>query len=316
MKEIVFLNMKKIINYLFLTFFLSGNYAQEDDTLIYYSIQLEGFTVHSSNEFDAKRFMNQVMNDSSFYQAFKNLRYYNHIANGRIWVFNKKNDEKAYEYITADQHRKDNLMWQVQNVLESEGKMRNRKGELKFVTASMYYDLFFPSDTIPVSDQITNIHNEQVGDSKFDEYKHQLKIMMFNPGEDVDGVPIVGKKMSIFDEDMVPYYDYKVSEVNFHGKPCYLFSVIAKPEFSKSKTVIKTLYTYFDKENMDVLQREYFMEYSSVLFQFKVKIFVENEQKDNLLVPKEIKYNGWWDVPFKTTETLKFHITTSDWFKF
>jgi len=305
---------KLIISIVLILQFVFAN-SQEDESLIYYSIELEGFTVHSSNEFDSKRFMKQVMDDSSFYQSFKNLRYYNHFSNGKIWVYNKKNYEKAYEYISVKQKREKNMMWQNQTVEESEGKMRNRKGELKFVTASMYYDLFFPSDTVYVNKKITNVHNEPVGDSKFDQYKHQLKLMMFNPGEDVAGVPIVGKKMSIFDEDMVPFYNYKVIESNFQDKPCYLFSVVAKPEFKKSKTVIKSLYTYFDKTNMDVLQREYYMEYSSLLFQFKVKIFVKNIQIGDKLVPKEIKYNGWWDVPFKTTETLKFWITTSNWFK-
>ena len=293
--------------------FLVQVFWTQDDSLLFESIQLKGFTVHSLNSFDSKRFMNQVMQDSSFYQAFKNLRFYNHHSIGKIWVYNKKHNEKAFEYIEVDQKKTGGLMFQEKNVIETQGKLRNRKGELRFVTASMYYDLFFPEDTVYVNPEITNIHDEPYGNSKFAEYKHQLKLMMFNPGEDIKGVPIVGKKMSIFDEDMLKFYDYKVSEAIFQHRDCYLFTVQAKPEFSKSKTVVKTLFTYFDKKTMNVLQREYYMEYSSFLFQFKVKISVENRLQNSYLLPYEIKYNGWWDVPFKTTETLKFHIINSHW---
>ena len=135
--------------------------------------------------------------------------------------------------------------------------------------------------------------------------------MMFNPGEDISGVPIVGKKMSIFDNDMVEFYDYKVSIITFNGIECYQFSCIAKPECKENKTVIKYLATVFHKENMAVLNRQYLMRYKSILFQFDVKINVKNEISNGIITPLSISYTGYWDIPFKTQEKIAFTITNS-----
>lgn len=291
--------------------FISSVICSQEDEKIYNSIQLDTLTIFAQNEFDTKTFIQRIKDDTTFYQAFKNLRYYPHKALGDLWVYNKREKEKATEKISVTQYLDESYMWQDRKTISSSGKLRTKKGKYRFTTAEIYYDIFFPLDTIPVSTEIPNVKEESAGKSKKSKYIHDLKLMMFNPGEDISGVPIVGKKMSIFDNDMVEYYDYKVSIINFHGMECYQFSCIAKPEYKEHKTVIKYLTTVFNKENMAVLNRQYSMRYKSILFQFDVKINVRNEMVNGIITPLSISYTGYWDIPFKTQEKIAFTIINS-----
>ena len=300
----------KIAVLISLSFISSFLFSQEDEK-IYNSIQLDTLTIFAQNEFDTKTFIQRIKDDTTFYQAFKNLRYYPHKAMGDLWVYNKREKEKATEKISVTQHLAEPYMWQDRKTISSSGKLRTKKGKYRFTTAEIYYDIFFPSDTIPVSTEIPNVKEESIGKSKKSKYIHDLKLMMFNPGEDISGVPIVGKKMSIFDNDMIEFYDYKVSIINFNGMECYQFSCIAKPERKEYKTVIKYLTTVFNKETMAVLNRQYSMRYKSILFQFDVKIDVKNEMKNGIIIPLSISYTGYWDIPFKTQEKIAFTITNS-----
>ena len=285
-------------------------FSQEDEK-IYNSIELDTLTIFAQNEFDTKVFIQIIKDDTTFYQAFKNLRYYPHKALGDLWVYNKREKEKAIEKISVTQHLDKPYMWQDRKTIYSSGKLRTKKGKYRFTTAEIYYDIFFPSDTILVATEISTLKEESVRNNKKSKYIHDLKLMLFNPGEDISGVPIVGKKMSIFDNDMIEYYDYKVSIINFNGTECYQFSCVAKPEHKEYKTVIKYLTTVFEKETMAVLNRQYSMQYKSILFQFDVKINVRNEMANGIIIPLSISYTGYWDIPFKTQEKIAFTITNS-----
>jgi hypothetical protein len=302
----------KIVVLISFSFISSFLFAQEKEK-IYNSIQLDTLTIFAENEFDIKTFIHRIKDDTTFYQAFINLRYYPHKALGNLWVYNRREKEKAAEKISVIQHLNKSYMWQDRKTISSSGKLRTKKGKYRFTTAEIYYDIFFPSDTIPVSTDISNVKEESVEKSKKSKYIHDLKLMMFNPGEDISGVPIVGKKMSIFDNDMVQYYDYKVSIITFNGMECYQFACVAKPEYKKYKTVIKYLTTVFHKETMMVLNRQYSMRYKSILFQFDVKINVRNEISNGIITPLSISYTGYWDIPFKTQEKIAFTIVNSDY---
>lgn len=59
----------------------------------------------------------------------------------------------------------------------------------------------------------------------------KLKKLVFNPGAEIDGVPlIVGKRLAIFDDEMVPDYDYKIAAASMYNDSisCYVFSCIEK----------------------------------------------------------------------------------------
>ena len=300
----------KIAALISLSFISSFIFSQEDEK-IYNSIELDTLTIFAQNEFDTKVFIQRIKDDTTFYQAFKNLRYYPHKALGNLWVYNKKEKEKAAEKISVTQHLDKSLMWQDRRTISSLGRLRRKKGKYGCTTAEMYYNTVFPSDTIPVSTLMTKVKEEPVGNSKKSKYKHDLKLMMFNPGEDISGVPIVGKKMSLFDNDMVEYYHYKVSIITYNGIECYQFSCLAKPEYKEHKTVTKYLVTVFNKETMAVLNRQYSMRYKSILFQFDVTINVRNEVENGIIHPLSISYTGYWNIPFKTQETIAFTIMNS-----
>lgn len=302
----------KITLLILISFISSFIFSQEGDK-VFESIKLDTLTILARSEFDAKLFIQRIKEDTTFYQAFKNLRFYPHHANGNLWVYNKREKEKASEQLDVMQYLDNLLMWQDHKIVSSSGKLRTKKGKYRFTTAEIYYNTFFPKDTMTVSTTITKIKDESIGNSKRARYKHNLKLLIFNPGEKISGIPIIGKKMSIFDDEMVEYYDYKVSIISYNGIKCYQFSCIAKPEYKEKKTVIKHLVTVFNKETMAVLNREYSMRYNSILFQFEVNIKVTNKLENGIIYPVLINYSGYWDIPFKTQEAIAFTIKNSDY---
>lgn len=273
-------------------------------------IVLDSVMISASNStFDTDAFIERVKNDTTFYKAFKNLRYYPHRVSGKAGVLRPSGMERATMQKVSQQFVNQQKMWMVEQSSSSTGKVIDRKGNHRYFTLQMFDEVFFPTDTVAVSSLIGNYSFEDEDDTRTEGHKNSLKVMMFNPGREVSGVPIVGKKMGIFEADMIPYYDYKLWEYNWQGEvPCVVFSCTAKSEFSKNKTVIKDLTSYFEKETMQVIAREYRVAYRSLLFDFDVRIVVENAVLDQVLVPMLIKYSGFWDIPLQKEERINFEV--------
>jgi hypothetical protein len=271
--------------------------------------------VASAGEFDEDDFMKKVVADTSFYKAFKNLRFFPHKTKGRLLVYNRKDGEKGFSTTAATQKKKGNRMWVEIDEEKTNGKIKNRKGEYKYLTAEMYDEVFFPKDTAEVSNVIgDSFKQEKQGGGKIERHKSEMMIMMFNPGTDVKGIPMIGKKMSIFDKDMIKYYDYKIWLYDYKDSiPCYAFTVKAKPEWRTNATVIKELTSYFDQETMQVLKREYHLEYKSMILEFNIKMDVENENRNGETIAKKVYYEGFWDLPAKKAENIVFALSFSDY---
>ncbi len=131
--------------------------------------------------------------------------------------------------------------------------------------------------------------------------------MIFQPGRKVE-VPLIGKKTAIFDEDMLKYYDFSITSKIYQNKwDCYVFKAAAKPKYRSGKTVIKYIETYFDKNNFQVVGRNYHLKYDG-LFDFDVKMKIELSKVKEKYVPTFIQYNGQWKIPTKRREVAKFTI--------
>ncbi len=284
--------------------FLQPAIAQE----VVKAVQLDSvIIVASKDSFEVADFVDRVRHDTSFYKAFKNLRYYPHQSEGSLVVYNKHEQEKGMLWRKAQQHRAGNKMWVVVAEEKTNGKIYGKKGRYKYYTAELFDQVFYPKDTAVVSTNIGQTFKQQVDkSSKAEKHKSELKVMMFNPGSKVSGVPVVGKKMAIFDDVMARYYHYYIWSGSYNARDCYVFGCEAKPEYSADKTVIKSLVSYFDIATMEVLYREYKMAYSSLLFEFDVTIKVEMKKVDGVLVPSFISYNGFWDVPMRKIEMVNF----------
>jgi len=286
--------------------------SQEDAT---HSI-LGEVVVSADNKFDVESFIHVVTKDSTFYQSFLNLKYYPHHFAGSMTVRNKKEVEKGTLKRTAIQtldegHR-------IVNVTEEEitGKLLNKKGEFNYLTAEMYDEVFFPKNPEKVGLSIESLEQAEEKGSKMDKYKSQVKKMMFNPGSEINSVPFIGHKMAIFSEEMVKYYDYHISSgYTKDSIYCYIFDVTAKPEFRQGATVIKHMKSYFDKESLNVMDREYQLQYKSPIMDFNIFMEVKNTFLAGHLIPKYVRYDGQWDIPFKKAEIIKFTIDNYNWKK-
>jgi len=287
--------------------------GQGEDAIVK-AVQLKEFIITAEDDLDAVDFMEKVISDSSFYQAFLNLKYYPHQMSSYLEVRNKGEKGKA----SLKRKAKQTLSKGMREVkIESEevkGKLYDRKGEHRYLTAEMYDEIFFPKNPEPTSLSISQMEQDEVKGSRMEEYKSQLKKMMFNPGQEISSVPFIGDRMDIFSAEMSPYYDYSVySAYNADSVWCFVFHVEAKPGMSKNKTVIKRMISFFDKEDMKVMNREYVIQNNTLLFDFNIWMKVDNVKRGSEVLPARIQYDGDWDIPFRSVENVKFDIRCSQY---
>ncbi len=303
----------QILVYLnFFLFVFGRTYAQSDVVKV---VKLDEFVVNAGLEnFDVADFIDQVKNDTTFYQAFLNLTYFPHQIQGAVVVFEKDETERGTMQRRAVQHLDDSENREVEITFEkTNGKIKNRKGEWKYLTAEMYDDVFFPTEKSKVSNRIGNLDQELVSGSSIEKHKAQLKRMMFNPGAEIENVPLIGDKMAIFDDEMVPYYNYNIFMATWQDTiPCIAFSCFAKAE-TEDETVIKDLTSYFHIDSREVIAREYRLAHETILFDFDIRMKVENIRQDGWLLPQKIWYSGYWDAVFKKPEIISFELENSEY---
>ncbi|MFT5227154.1 MAG: hypothetical protein ACI9EV_000280 [Urechidicola sp.] len=275
---------------------------------------MDEIIVSADNKFDVENFIEVVIHDSTFYQSFLNLKYYPHKFTGTMNVRNKKEKEKGTMYRTARQDL--NNEKRSVEILEEEisAKLMDKNGNFNYLTAEMYDEIFFPKYPEPVSTKMLSLSQNEKKGSKMEKYKSQVKKMMFNPGSAINSVPFIGDKLAIFSDEMVPYYDYHISSGYTEDSTyCYIFEVQSKAENKRNDTVIKFMKSYFDKESMNVMKREYRLMYKTVILDFDIYMDVKNTMLGNQLIPKYIRYDGQWDIPFKKAEVIKFTIDNYQW---
>ena len=273
-------------------------------------IYLDSLIVSATrNGFDVQDFIERVRADESFYQAFDNLRTLSYHSDNSIHFFDKKGRPKATYHAIIQQHS-DGRCRQMSFFEElSSGNFYKRKHKRKhrYYTAKMHSELFLTYGT--VCEPLSSSKNKPKGIQK---HITELKKLIFNPGEKAD-VPLIGKKTALFSDRMKGYYNYSISSEKYKGlTDCYVFTAEVKPEYlerKKDKTVIKYLKTYFSKDNLQIVARDYYLYYYGALFDFDVRMNVELTKFGALYVPEKIEYDGFWDIPARKPEIAKFTLT-------
>lgn len=294
----------KLLLFLALLSIALGSYAQD----IAKVVTLEGINIQAvEDDFDTESFIEKVKSDTTFYLAFKALNYYPAKYNGWLTAFKKGEVEKGHISRSAERFREDEWMWVDIDEEEIKGKIKKKNGEYKYLTAETWDEVFYPHEKRRVSMQISRDFDKEKGQSKAEKHRMEVKQMMFNPGNEVDGIPLIGKKMGIFDENMHAYYHYSVYSAYYQDSiQCLVFSAEALPDYRKGKTVIKSLSTYFHQETFQVMQREVFLSYYSFPIDFEIYIKVENQLVKEVLLPQKIYYKGFFDIPFMKKEEVEF----------
>lgn len=296
--------------------FFSNGYSQiinryNPDTIK--TITLDTVVNIKSHRLNVEDFINAVINDTSFYQSFRDMKKYTFVAENRIYTYDKKNKVEGRIYRKI-KHSNDGPYRMEFLAKQDTGKVYKKNGKYQLYTVEMFDYIFMNAYS---TDFVPNAKVDGKGGDTNEGYKQKLKTLIFAPGRPVKGVPFIGSKTEIFTANMRQYYDYKFySSTYLDSIPVYRFKVTMKPDLSswtKSGIMIKELTTIFDKRNFQILGRYVDMKYSNMLFDFDVQMNIEMSYFGEDKLPTKISYQGNWDIPFKKEERASFLILHKDY---
>ncbi len=268
------------------------------------------------NNLDVPAFINRVQDDTTFYKAFKNLRILGYTSLNDIRMLNKKGKTLATLQSRTRQSIANDCRTMQTFDEKVTGDIYDKPGEYNYYTAQMYASLFFTKGQVCGENNI--VGNEAFslkGKSGIEKHKEQLKMLFFNPGKKIPGIPLIGNKIALFDKNAAELYDYIIDVGEFRGEDCYIFKSIPKENLSsgeKDRIVINEMTTWFNMKTWEIVARNYDLSYDAGVYDFDVHIEVEMTRYKDLVVPRVLRYNGNWDVMFKKREIGIFTATLFD----
>jgi hypothetical protein len=277
------------------------------------AVTLDSVTVVAvSKGFSVEDFISMVQADTSFFQAFRNLRLNPWWSENDIEIYDRRGDVKAKYLSSIQQPIEMNgskyCRWNEKESEDIEGKFFNKKGEHLYYTSELFWYLFYTEGRV-CEEAKTKQEAELEGNEL---RKQQLKTLIFNPGAEIEGVPFIKKRMAIFHPKMVPLYDYSIQSLTYgDSMDCYVFTVSEKdslPSSKINKVVIKNLVTWFSKADFSIVSRQYELEYYSSVFDFSVIMDVKLRPLGDGLIVDDILYDGFWDIPFRKPERARFKV--------
>jgi len=296
---------------------LSMNLFAQDST---YIIDEKRFTLSEvvvRNNLDYRMLLDQIKEDTTFYKAFKNLRILGFSSYNDIQMKDKNGAVVASLSSKTRQNRTNGC--RTMDVLEEKvtGDFYDRSGDYNYTTPELYASLFFTKGTICGESNIVAGRKRSIGGKKgLEKHKEQLKMLFFNPGKKIAGIPFIGDKLDLYDETAHKYYDYRLDIEEYKGELCYVFSIMPKADLGfikNDRIVVDQMVTWFNMKTMSVLARNYALSYKAGVYDFDVSMEVEmTNLGNNIIVPKTLRYKGNWDVIFKKRERAIFTATLFD----
>ena len=277
------------------------------------SVMLDSVMITAVKDgFSVEEFIHYVKTDTTFYQGFKNLRYYNHDYHSDLKVLKKSGEIlgslfRSGKYVITNEQ----LVVHIDSTFD-DGRIFNRKGKYRHYTPEFFDEIFFPKDTIGVTKFARNGEKGIEDENKQNEEDAKTIVFSIGSGDVKAGNSKNKKKLAVFDIDMQQYYDYLISQEIFQDSiECYSFTVRMKEGLEKKdeeQVLIRELVSYFDKETFNVMYRKYIMSYRYWLIDLDVSVEVYMDYVDTELVPSYIHYNGFWDIPFAKPEHADFKL--------
>ena len=157
---------------------------KNDTTLIYENKRVTLPEVFVRNNFDFKKLLKQIKEDTSFYKAFRNLHLLNFSSYNDIKMLDKHDNIKASLFSKTKQNRINGC--RTMDILEEKttGDFYDSKHQYNYLTPELYAALFFTKGTICGENNIVKGKGFSTnGKSGLDEHKEQLKMLFFNPGK-------------------------------------------------------------------------------------------------------------------------------------
>ena len=278
------------------------------DTIL--TVNIDSAINITSTRLTANSFINEILKDTSFYEAFRQMKRYSFTAENRVFTYDKKN--KVEGRIFRKIYHNNNGPYKMQFLAKSDsGKIFKKNGKYQLYTTEMFDYIFMNAYN---SDFTSEPSAGSKGGGTNESYKDKLKTLIFSPGKPVKGIPFISNKTEIFTPNMRQYYDYTYYKGTYLDSiPVYRFKVKMKPDLSswtKDGIMIKELTTIFDRRDLKILGRYVDMKYDNMAFDFDVQMNIELGYADDneTLLPIKITYQGNWDIPLKKEERASFLI--------
>ncbi len=290
---------------------VSNNVIAQNDTVFAGKKVITLSDVVIDRNLNVPGFINKIKNDTSYYKAFRNLRVMGYSAVNDIRMLDKKGGLKASLFSKTKQLRSNNCRTMEVQQEEVTGDFYTKERQYNYYTAQMYASLFFTNGSVCNEDNIvTGREFSTAGKSGLDKHKEQLRMLFFNPGKKIRGLPFMSGKTAIYDDDMADRYDMSIDIDLYKGATCYVFRQKVKPGKSDG-VLVDEMTTWFDEKSFEVLARNYNLSYDAGVYDFKVQMEVQMTRVGNLTVPAVIRYYGDWKVVTKKRERGVFTATLS-----
>ncbi|MEP6616011.1 MAG: hypothetical protein ABJA57_05500 [Ginsengibacter sp.] len=268
-----------------------------------------------NSKLNVPSFIERVKNDTTFYKAFRNLHILNYTALNDIRMLNKSGEVIASLKSRIRQSRDENC--RTMKVLEESttGDIYDKDKNFNYYTGELYAGLFFTKGKVCGETNIVKGREFSTqGLSGMAKHKEQLKMLFFNPGKKINGIPLMGDKTEIFSEHMADNYEMSIDMEEHNKTSCYIFKIKVKDD-RKSEVVIDEMTTWFNDKTFEIVARDYSLSYDASVYDFKVQMQVEMTRVGNLLVPALLRYNGDWKAIFKKRERGVFTATLFDFIR-
>lgn len=298
--------------FLFLLLFISTRLCAQDSTTAVGNKIITLSTVVLDNKLNVPAFIEKIKNDTSFYKAFRNLRILNFSAINDIRMLDKKGGLQA-SLNSKTKQTVENGCRTMQTLSEtSSGDFYTADKEFNYYTAQMYASLFFTKGKICGETNIVKgVEFSTEGKSGMEKHKQQLKMLFFNPGKRISGLPFMSSKTAIYDDDLAGRYDMEIDWERKNNVNCYVFRQKVK-KGKEGGVVVNEMNTWFNETTFDVVERNYNLSYDAGVYDFEVNMEVQMASVGKLTVPSLIRYTGNWKAIFKKRERGIFTATLSD----
>lgn len=306
----------KIIFFLLLT---TSLLKAQDTTIVSENRTVTLPEVFVRSDLDYNSILQRIQNDTTFYKAFRNLHVVQFSAYNNIRMLDKKGNVKATYYSKTKQLRQNGCRWNETSELQTTGDFFDADSNYHYMTGEMYAGLFLSKGKVCGESNIVAGRTFNPGNKKgMDKHKEQLKMLFFNPGRKVPGIPFIGDKLDLYDEHARKVYDYTLQYEQYRGQMAYIFTIKPKENlglFRRDDIVVDEMTTWFDAKTMEVLARNYTMSYKAGLYDFDVNMEVEMTKVGDLIVPQVLRYKGNFSAVSKKRERGEFTATLFDFSK-
>ena len=294
-------------------FFNIYSFSQDTTVVVenqYYTLP-EVFVRSNDNYADILR---RIQQDTTFYKAFRTLHIIGFSAYNNISMLDKNGSVDASYNSKTVQQVSNGCRTMTEEDSKTTGDFYDKNGDYNYLTAQMYASLFFTKGKeCGETNIVGNMEFNPEDKSGMEKHKEQLKMLFFNPGKKIPGIPFIGNKLDLYDDHAHELYDYRLDYLSYKGGYAYMFSIKPKPGTASGDVVIDNMTTWFNPKTMEVLARNYQLSYRAGVYDFDVNMEVELTKIGDVLIPQILRYKGNFHAIFHKRERGEFTATLFDY---